>query len=264
MPVQIARLAGARVAAGHARAEDLTHDLPRRVATHRLRPPRRRREAAYLGQGRRRRCARTVPPADRPSPGPSCSCARTGTWSPTPTPVETGGGHRDAQSESAGLLHVQARLVRARMARARERQRAILEQAAGHVDAGQVRVAARGLPRERAASAYRALQAGQILGKASPDHAVTGPAARPASGASLAGIAPPAQNRPALSTVLIAGVKSHDYPASPACPGSSQAPDPGRWPRSCAVVLARADPDRGVGFLAAGTMPLRAYAPGDP
>jgi NADPH:quinone reductase len=49
----------------------------------------------------------------------------------------------------------------------RERQRAILEEAAGHFDAGDLRVVVGAtFPLERAADAHRALEAGQITGKA--------------------------------------------------------------------------------------------------
>ena len=49
----------------------------------------------------------------------------------------------------------------------RERQRSILEQAAGHFDAGALRVAVGAtFPLERAADAQRALEAGQVMGKA--------------------------------------------------------------------------------------------------
>jgi NADPH2:quinone reductase len=48
----------------------------------------------------------------------------------------------------------------------RERQRAILEQAAGHFDAGQLRVEVGAtFPLEQAADAHRALEAGQVVGK---------------------------------------------------------------------------------------------------
>ncbi|HEX4088610.1 MAG TPA: zinc-binding dehydrogenase [Trebonia sp.] len=49
----------------------------------------------------------------------------------------------------------------------RERQREILEQAATHFDAGELRVqVGAAFPLERAADAHRALEAGQVLGKA--------------------------------------------------------------------------------------------------
>jgi len=49
----------------------------------------------------------------------------------------------------------------------RERQRAILEQAAAHFDDGGLRVQVGAtFPLERAADAHRALEAGQVLGKA--------------------------------------------------------------------------------------------------
>lgn len=49
----------------------------------------------------------------------------------------------------------------------RERQRVILEQAAGHFDAGDLRVEVGAtFPLERAADAHRALEAGQVVGKA--------------------------------------------------------------------------------------------------
>jgi NADPH:quinone reductase len=49
----------------------------------------------------------------------------------------------------------------------RERQRAILEQAAAHFDAGDLRVEVGAtFPLERAADAHRALEAGQVIGKA--------------------------------------------------------------------------------------------------
>lgn len=49
----------------------------------------------------------------------------------------------------------------------RERQRAILEQAAGHFDAGELRVEVGAtFPLEQAADAHRALEAGQVMGKA--------------------------------------------------------------------------------------------------
>ena len=49
----------------------------------------------------------------------------------------------------------------------RERQRAILEQAARHFDAGAPRVAVGAtFPLERAADAHRALEAGEVVGKA--------------------------------------------------------------------------------------------------
>ena len=49
----------------------------------------------------------------------------------------------------------------------RERQREILEQAATHFDAGELRVqVGASFPLERAADAHRALEAGQVLGKA--------------------------------------------------------------------------------------------------
>jgi NADPH:quinone reductase len=49
----------------------------------------------------------------------------------------------------------------------RERQRAILEQAAAHFDAGDLRVQVGAtFPLERAADAHRALEAGQVMGKA--------------------------------------------------------------------------------------------------
>jgi NADPH2:quinone reductase len=49
----------------------------------------------------------------------------------------------------------------------RERQRGILEQAGTHFDAGELRVAVgASLPLERAADAHRALEAGEIVGKA--------------------------------------------------------------------------------------------------
>jgi NADPH2:quinone reductase len=48
----------------------------------------------------------------------------------------------------------------------RERQRAILEQASGHFDAGELRVEVGAtFPLERAADAHRALEAGQVVGK---------------------------------------------------------------------------------------------------
>jgi NADPH2:quinone reductase len=48
----------------------------------------------------------------------------------------------------------------------RERQRAILEQAAGHFDTGELRVEVGAtFPLERAADAHRALEAGQVVGK---------------------------------------------------------------------------------------------------
>ncbi len=48
----------------------------------------------------------------------------------------------------------------------RERQRAILEQAAGHFEAGDLRVhVGATFPLERAADAHRALEAGQVIGK---------------------------------------------------------------------------------------------------
>ena len=49
----------------------------------------------------------------------------------------------------------------------RERQRAILEQAAAHFDAGDLRIAVGAtFPLDRAADAHRALEAGQVTGKA--------------------------------------------------------------------------------------------------
>jgi NADPH2:quinone reductase len=49
----------------------------------------------------------------------------------------------------------------------RERQRQILEQAAAHFDAGELRVQVGAtFPLDRAADAHRALEAGQVLGKA--------------------------------------------------------------------------------------------------
>jgi NADPH2:quinone reductase len=49
----------------------------------------------------------------------------------------------------------------------RERQRSILEQAAAHFDAGELRVEVGAtFPLERAADAHRALEAGQVIGKA--------------------------------------------------------------------------------------------------
>jgi len=49
----------------------------------------------------------------------------------------------------------------------RERQRAILERAAGHFDAGDLRVVVGAtFPLARAADAHRALEAGQVTGKA--------------------------------------------------------------------------------------------------
>jgi len=49
----------------------------------------------------------------------------------------------------------------------RERQRVILEQAAGHFDAGELRVVVGAtFPLEHAADAHRALEAGQVIGKA--------------------------------------------------------------------------------------------------
>jgi NADPH2:quinone reductase len=49
----------------------------------------------------------------------------------------------------------------------RERQRAILEQAARHFDAGDLRVAVGAtFPLEQAADAHRALEAGEVVGKA--------------------------------------------------------------------------------------------------
>jgi NADPH:quinone reductase len=49
----------------------------------------------------------------------------------------------------------------------RERQRTILEQAAGHFDAGDLRIAVGAtFPLERVADAHRALEAGQVIGKA--------------------------------------------------------------------------------------------------
>jgi NADPH:quinone reductase len=49
----------------------------------------------------------------------------------------------------------------------REHQRGILEQAAAHFDAGELRVQVGAtFPLERAADAHRALEAGQIIGKA--------------------------------------------------------------------------------------------------
>jgi NADPH:quinone reductase len=48
----------------------------------------------------------------------------------------------------------------------RERQRAILEQAAVHFDAGDLRVLVGAtFPLEQAADAHRALEAGQVIGK---------------------------------------------------------------------------------------------------
>jgi len=48
-----------------------------------------------------------------------------------------------------------------------ERQRAILEQAARHFDAGELRVVVGAtFPLEQAADAHRALEAGQVTGKA--------------------------------------------------------------------------------------------------
>ena len=50
---------------------------------------------------------------------------------------------------------------------ARERQRGILEQAAAYFDAGELRVqVGAAFPLEQAAAAHRALEAGQVLGKA--------------------------------------------------------------------------------------------------
>jgi NADPH2:quinone reductase len=49
----------------------------------------------------------------------------------------------------------------------RERQRGILELAAGRFDAGELRVAVGAtFPLERAADAHRALEAGEVVGKA--------------------------------------------------------------------------------------------------
>ena len=49
----------------------------------------------------------------------------------------------------------------------RERQRAILERAAAHFDAGDLRVEVGAtFPLEQAADAHRALEAGQVIGKA--------------------------------------------------------------------------------------------------
>ncbi len=49
----------------------------------------------------------------------------------------------------------------------RERQRGILEQAAAHFDAGELRVQVGAtFPLEQAADAHRALQAGRVTGKA--------------------------------------------------------------------------------------------------
>ena len=49
----------------------------------------------------------------------------------------------------------------------RERQRAILEQAAGHFDAGELRVQVGAtFPLDQAADAHRALEAGKVTGKA--------------------------------------------------------------------------------------------------
>ena len=49
----------------------------------------------------------------------------------------------------------------------RERQRRILEQAATHIDAGELRVQVSAtLPLDQAADAHRALEAGKVLGKA--------------------------------------------------------------------------------------------------
>jgi NADPH2:quinone reductase len=49
----------------------------------------------------------------------------------------------------------------------RERQRAILEQAARHFDAGELRVQVGStFPLEQAAEAHRALESGEVLGKA--------------------------------------------------------------------------------------------------
>ncbi len=48
----------------------------------------------------------------------------------------------------------------------RERQRSILEQAAWHFDAGELRVEVGAtFPLEQAADAHRALEAGQVMGK---------------------------------------------------------------------------------------------------
>jgi NADPH2:quinone reductase len=49
----------------------------------------------------------------------------------------------------------------------RERQQGILQQAAEHFDAGELRVQVGAVfPLERAADAHRALEAGQVIGKA--------------------------------------------------------------------------------------------------
>jgi NADPH2:quinone reductase len=49
----------------------------------------------------------------------------------------------------------------------RERQRAILEQVAGHIDAGELRVQVGAtFPLAQAAEAHRALEAGEVTGKA--------------------------------------------------------------------------------------------------
>ena len=49
----------------------------------------------------------------------------------------------------------------------RERQRKILEQAAAHFDAGELRIQVGAtFPLERAADAHRALEAGEVIGKA--------------------------------------------------------------------------------------------------